>query len=79
MTIDTLREKLRHFGVEDDADFRFDREGAIYWYASDYHAGQSSDLYAVLCESGYQPGPMMSSGKLSGMAQEMYAFLAGEL
>lgn len=38
-----------------------DIEAAIYWYASDWHSGQSSDLYAVLCASPYTPGPMENS------------------
>lgn len=38
-----------------------DIEAAIYWYASDYHSGQSSDLYEILCLSPYSPGPLENS------------------
>lgn len=34
----------------------FDREEAIYWFASDWHSGQWSNLYAVLCASEFKPG-----------------------
>ena len=34
-----------------------DIEAAIYWYALDWHEGQGSDLYQVLCESPYTPSP----------------------
>lgn len=34
----------------------FEIEEAIYWVASDYHGGQSSNLYAALCASPYKPG-----------------------
>jgi len=38
-------------------DIRFDIEEAIYWFANDYHGGQWSNLYSVLCQSQYHPGP----------------------
>jgi len=38
----------------------FDRETAIYWFAHDYHGGQWSNLYSVLCTSPYRPGPCKS-------------------
>ena len=34
----------------------FDREGAIYWFAADYHGGQGSNLYSALSRSQYRPG-----------------------
>jgi hypothetical protein len=40
-----------------EADFRFDVEEAIYWFANDWHGGQNSNLYSVLCVSPYRPGP----------------------
>jgi len=36
--------------------FKFDVEAAIYWFASDYHSGQWSDLYSILSTSDYYPG-----------------------
>lgn len=35
-----------------------DVEAAAYWLASDYHGGQSSNLYAALCASPFRPGPL---------------------
>lgn len=34
----------------------FSTEPAIYWFASDWHGGQSTNLYAALCASEYTPG-----------------------
>jgi hypothetical protein len=39
-------------------DLRFDFEEAIYWFASDYHGGQWSNLYAALCQSDYTPSQL---------------------
>lgn len=30
---------------------------ALYWYATDYHNGQWSDLYAITSTLDYRPGP----------------------
>jgi len=30
--------------------------GALYWYCSDHHGGQSCPLYALLSQSHYTPG-----------------------
>lgn len=34
----------------------FGCEEAIYWFASEWHGGQGSNLYAVLSTSPYRPG-----------------------
>lgn len=39
-------------GIEVDI---FDIEAAIYWFASDYHGGQRSNLYSALSCSEYKP------------------------
>ena len=36
-------------------------EAAIYWFANDYHSGQTSDLYSILSTSPYRPSPLHSS------------------
>jgi hypothetical protein len=33
-------------------------EVAIYWYCNDYHSGQWSIEYKMLCRSYYKPGPL---------------------
>jgi hypothetical protein len=44
-----------------------DREGAIYWFAADYHSGQWSNLYEALSTSPYSPGPIeRGPGRASG-------------
>lgn len=41
----------------DDVD-EFDYNGAIYYFASHYHGGQSSNLYRAMNQTGYTPGAM---------------------
>jgi hypothetical protein len=55
--------KNQYKGLEDvnSKDFLFDMEAAIYHFATDYHSGQSSELYSILSTSDYRPG-MMSRG-----------------
>lgn len=48
----------------------FDSEEAIYWFASDWHSGQSSNLYSVLSTSEYRPGPMAHGPE--GTALDIY-------
>ena len=41
----------------DDVD-EFDLNGGIYYFASHYHHGQTSNLYRAISQSGYKPGAM---------------------
>jgi hypothetical protein len=56
----------------------FDTEEAIYWYASDYHGGQSSNLYAAICESPYSPGPCSNGPEPESIGADLYADLESE-
>lgn len=51
----TRDEMLTLFKNEEDS---FNVEAAIYWFASDYHGGQATNLYEALCQSPYNPGPL---------------------
>lgn len=42
--------------IDPQAD-EFDIEAAIYWFASDWHGGQSTNLYSALSTSEFRPGP----------------------
>lgn len=64
-----MARSIRKFDAEADA---FDVEAAIYWFASDYHGGQSSNLYSVLSMSEYKPGPMMRGPNDEGMNVAAY-------
>ena len=66
---------LKAFPYYDECD-KFDVEAAIYWFASDYHGGQASNLYSALSTSHYRPGSSMSSVEDEG---EMAAMLYEEL
>ena len=56
-----------------------DRESAIYWFASDYHGGQWSNLYSVLSTSPFKPGPSHTSVEDEGeMAVTAYDAIVGE-
>lgn len=57
-------------------EWEFDAEAAIYWFAHNYHDGQSSPLYSILSTSPYTPGRMMNSvHDESEIAVEMYGLL----
>lgn len=50
----------------DDSDYeatRFEICEAIYCYASLNHDGQWSELYRILCESPFRPGPLWSESR----------------
>lgn len=68
-----LESALADFPYLSEAD-DFDREGAIYWLASDYHGGQSSALYSVLSLSKFRPGPSVN-GPETEMEQMLYTHL----
>lgn len=62
---DPTAEQMRRFlsdpasvihDTDDEAQFAI--EEAIYWFANNWHGGQSSNLYEALCGSPYNPGPI---------------------
>ncbi len=54
-----LREYLSEGYVDADCSGNeLDIETAIYWFANQYHSGQSSNLYSALSTSPYSPGPL---------------------
>jgi len=72
-TLDEMRAYLD--GVMSDYEAsEFDREEAIYWFACEYHDGQSSNLYAALSASEYKPGPL-ARGPEVFPARELYCEL----
>jgi hypothetical protein len=60
------------YGREAD---EFDIEEAIYWFANDYHGGQSSNLYSALSTSEYRPGRSSSGPEEGSMGEMIYADL----
>ena len=48
-------------------------EEGIYWFASRYHNGQGSNLYAAMCQCDFQPGPIavLSSESVASIVFEM--------
>ena len=75
----SLAEMQKHLARDygSDAD-PFDIAEACYWYASDYHSGQWSHLYAALCASDYSPGPCRSAPESGSLAADMYESLESE-
>jgi len=54
---------------------RFDICEAWYCYASDYHSGQFSKLYAKLSQFehiGFKPSPLLSKHRLTLNGEEIY-------
>lgn len=70
-TREELREALSNWCDDADPDL-FEVEEAIYWFANDYHGGQWSNLYQVLCNSPYSPGPLMSTERLEDLSRNLY-------
>ena len=57
----------------------FYSESAVYWFCSDYHSGQWSDLYPALSTSPYTPSRLAKGIESeSELSQEMYAVLVRE-
>ena len=59
-----------------DAD-DFSIEEAIYWFASAYHGGQTSNLYSVLSTSPYKPGPTVKGPEYGTEAEALLEALQG--
>ncbi len=78
---DPTREEMLEFlnacPFADEQD-EFDREEAIYWFASNYHGGQSSNLYSALSTSPYNPGPIARGPSDLFLYDELRAAFAGE-
>lgn len=58
--------------------FADDAEIAMYWFASFYHGGQSSNLYSVLSTSRYRPGPIAKGPEPQTSEEMMYEDLVLE-
>lgn len=52
--------------TEYDTQEDVDKYEAIYWYASRHYCGQGSNLYIVLSNSPFKPGPIASGPEKSG-------------
>ena len=61
-------------GLVDSDSFTLSAEIAIYWFANDYHGGQSHPLYEVLSTSRYRPSCLARGIETEGdeTAQMMY-------
>lgn len=63
------------------ADDYFDAAQGLYWYAADYHEGQSSELYSILsAQLGYKPAMGEGAPEVDSAAEWVYdALVAGEV
>ena len=69
--IDFLKNEFKGLEEVDSDDFKFDMEAAIYWYASQHHGGQDTDLYSILSTSKFKPSPLHKSIKDEGETAKM--------
>lgn len=76
-TIDALRAFVDNLPFASERT-EFDREEAIYWFAYSWHGGQNSNLYSVLCQSEFSPGPCCSGPESGSMAELIVADLEEE-
>lgn len=74
----TRKEMLSYLNTLPFADQfdEFDREEAIYWFASDYQSGQASNLYSALSVSPFNPEPFATC--VSETAERLYDALETE-
>lgn len=61
--------------VDDGIEAKFDREEAIYWFASNHHSGSGSPLYEILSSSEYKSGPIVKGPEEGSVGQMMYEAL----
>lgn len=64
-----LKTKLKVYAPDATED---DIEVAIYWYSSDYHSGQNSNLYSSLSKSEYTPGRIENGIEKDSVAYDLY-------
>ena len=77
-TNEELHEYLNAIAKQYEAD-EVNVEGAIYWFASDYHSGQNSNLYSVLSTSPYHPSRMANGIESEDETTQMlYEALVGK-
>lgn len=67
-------------GLCEVSDIETDGTIAIYWFANNYHGGQTSNLYSALSTSPYKPGPITTFDKDmdTGLVYDMYETLTNE-
>ncbi len=73
-THDEMMAVLEEYPYFNESD-AFDWERAIYWFASDWHSGQLSNLYSVLSTSKYKPGALENCIDPASEAHELYVEL----
>ena len=80
-TAEVMRDYLREeFPGEcepdtEDMTLCFAVECAIYWFASHYHGGQTTNLYSALSTSEYHPGACESGPEAGSLDDMMYEAL----
>jgi len=68
------QEMIEYLKTECPESDEFSIEAAIYWFASDYHLGQSSVLYSILSTSPYRPS-MLHNSVLDGEDSDIELYL----
>lgn len=75
----SLKEEMLSFlDKQYGAEGKDDAEVAIYYFATDFHSGQASELYSILSTSPYSPGPNSSLESEGDIVQMMYSDLEQE-
>ena len=57
-------------------DSKFDIAQGLYWFAADYHGGQTSILYSILSQLEYKPGASENKPDEGGVGEMVYDHLA---
>lgn len=66
--------RWRRDGRKDEC-WKFDIEAAMYWFCSNWHGGQWSNLYSALSTSPYRPGPLCRGPEPYTAQVDMYHHL----
>ena len=57
----------------------FDAACALHWYCCNYHGGQWSAEYRIMCELDYTPSPLENEPRSEEEAEIYKMLVAGEL
>ena len=78
--VDNLKSQMMEYlhNQFPDEGWQDEAEVAIYYFASDWHGGQDSELYSILSTSPYKPGPLSTLASEGDTVSEMYKALEDE-
>lgn len=74
----TATEFAQSFDMTDIGDVFHAAQG-LFWFCCDYHEGQGSDRYRILCELGYKAGVLEHGPEEDSLAVDIYQSLVARI